>query len=118
MTSPPSEEPRNRLRKQLPQPEALQLISEAMARKYNAIPLALYDNTLRVAMANPTDIFALEALATKSQRRIEAEAASAEEIQEAIDFNYKAYDEIERQISNISTSLRSSHITGSHPYYS
>ena len=90
-----------RLRRYLPQPEALQLIPEAMARKCNAIPLAINDNTLQVAIANPTDIFALEALATQSQMRIEPEAASIEEIQEAIDFNYKAYDEIEKQISNI-----------------
>jgi general secretion pathway protein E len=34
--------------------------------------------------------------------RIEPEVAGAEEIQEAIDFNYKDYGEIERQISSIS----------------
>jgi len=90
----------------LPEPEALQLIPEAMARKYTAMPLAIEGNALRVAMANPSDIFALEALASRSQMRIEPVAASAEEIQDAIDFNYKAYDEIEKQISNISpTSL-------------
>jgi general secretion pathway protein E len=85
----------------MPQPDALQLIPEAMARKYTAIPLQVFDNTLRVAMANPSDILALEALATQSKRRIEPEHASASEIIEAIDFNYKAYDEIEKQISSI-----------------
>jgi len=89
------------LREKLPEPEALQLIPEAMARKYNAIPLAIEGNVLRVAMANPTDILALEALASLSQMRVESEEASAEEILEAIDFNYKAYDEIEKQISSI-----------------
>ncbi len=83
------------------QPEALQLIPESMARKYCAIPLTVDGNILRVAIANPTDIFALEGLATQSQMRIETEIASAKEIQEAIDFNYKAYDEIEKQISSI-----------------
>ena len=102
MTHPPPEKPRTRLRKHLPQPEALRLITEAVARKYTAIPLAVNDNTLQVAMANPTDILALEALATRSQMRIEPELASAREIQEAIDFNYQSYDEIEKQISNIS----------------
>jgi len=101
MTDSTSEETWTKLRKHLPQPEALQLVPEIMARKYIAIPLTVHDNTLRVAMANPADILALEALATQSQRRIETEPASAEEILEAIDFNYKAYDEIERQISNI-----------------
>ncbi|GAH66810.1 unnamed protein product, partial [marine sediment metagenome] len=52
-------------------------------------------------MVNPADIFALEALATQSRRRIEPDVASTEEILEAIDFNYKDYDEIERQISKI-----------------
>jgi len=94
-------EPRTRFRRHLLQPEALQLIPEAMARKHSAIPLAVHDGILRVAMANPADIFALEALATQSQKRIEIEVASDEEIQDAIDFNYKAYDEIEKQISNI-----------------
>ncbi len=94
-------EPQTRLRKHLLQSEALQLIPEAMARKHSAIPLSIEDGTMRVAMANPADIFALEALATQSQKRIEAEIASTEEIQDAIDFNYKAYDEIEKHISNI-----------------
>jgi general secretion pathway protein E len=101
MTSSDTNESWGRLRKHLLQPEALQLIPEVMARKYNVIPLEVYDNTLRVAMANPTDILALEALATQTQRRIEPEPAHLEEILEAIDFNYKAYDEIEKQISNI-----------------
>ena len=103
MTKLRSEETQTSLRKHLiPEPEALQLIPEAMARKYAAIPLAIDGNVLRVAMASSADIFALEALASRSQMRIEPEVASVEEIQEAIDFNYKAYDEIERQISNIS----------------
>jgi general secretion pathway protein E len=91
----------NRMPRQLPQAEAINLIPEEMARKYTAIPLEVSDNTLRVAMANPADILALEALATQSQLRIEPLAVKAEEIQEAIDFNYKSYDEIERQVSSI-----------------
>jgi len=96
------EEPRGMLLKRLAEPEALQLIPEAMARQYTAIPLVITDNTLRVAMAHPEDIFALEALANHCQMRIETERASAEEVQEAIDFNYRAYDELEKQISTIS----------------
>ncbi|MFH1002887.1 MAG: GspE/PulE family protein [Chloroflexota bacterium] len=92
---------RTNLLGQLPDPEALKLIPEAMARKYLTMPLSVTDNTLKVAMANPSDILALEALATKTQRRIEPQPASAEEVIEAIDFNYKSYDEIEKQISYI-----------------
>jgi general secretion pathway protein E len=90
------------LKKQFPQPEAISLIPEDMARKYSAIPMSINGNTLTVAMLNPSDIFALEALATQSHLRIESRAAAAEEIQEAIDFNYKSYVELEKQVSHIS----------------
>jgi general secretion pathway protein E len=79
----------NSLRKISPDPEAIKLISEVMARKYTAIPLSVDGK--------------VEAMASRSQMRIDPEAASAEEILEAIDFNYKAYDEIEKQISSISS---------------
>ena len=74
---------RFRLRKDLIQLEALQLVSEVMARQYKVVPLEVRGNVLRVAMANPNDILALEALENRSHMRIEPEAASAEEIQEA-----------------------------------
>jgi len=90
-----------KLLRQMPQPEALQLIPEVMARKYNAIPLTISGKTLEVAMADPTDIFALEALSAQSHMRIRPVAATAQEIRDAIDFNYKAYGEIEKQVSNI-----------------
>ncbi|MBI4295947.1 MAG: type II/IV secretion system protein [Chloroflexi bacterium] len=84
------------------QPEALKLIPEVMARKYVAMPISVNGNALQVALANPADILALEALATHSHMRIEPEIATVEEILEAIDFNYKNYEQIEKQISNIS----------------
>jgi general secretion pathway protein E len=88
----------------MPQSEVLQLIPEVTARRYNAIPLAISGNTLEVAMADPTDIFALEALSAQSRMRVKPIAASANEVRKAIDFNYKAYGEIEKQISRISIS--------------
>jgi general secretion pathway protein E len=103
----PAEKPaklksQTKLLRQTPQPEALQLIPEVMARKYNAIPLAISGKTLEVAMVDPTDIFALEALSAQSRMRIRPVAATAQEVRDAIDFNYKAYGEIEKQVSRIS----------------
>jgi general secretion pathway protein E len=92
---------RAKLLRQMPQPEALQLIPEVMARRYNVIPLTISGKTLEVAMADPTDIFALEALSAQSRMRVRPVAANAREVRDAIDFNYKAYSEIERQVSNI-----------------
>lgn len=83
------------------QPEALQLIPEVMARRYNAVPVSVSGNTLEVAMADPTDIFALEAFSALCRMRIKPKAADAKEIRETIDFNYKGYGEIEKQISRV-----------------
>jgi general secretion pathway protein E len=91
-----------KLLRQMPQPEALQLIPEAIARRYNAIPLTISGKTLEVAMADPSDIFALEALSAQTRMSIKPIAATAQEVRDAIDFNYKAYSEIERQVSRIS----------------
>lgn len=81
------------------QPEALRLISESMARKFNVIPLAVTNNSLQVAVADANDVLMLEALAARTRMRIEPAVAVAEEIQRAIDRNYKAYGEIEKQFS-------------------
>ncbi|MFC1988389.1 GspE/PulE family protein [Chloroflexota bacterium] len=91
-----------RLRKGLIQPEALKLVPEAMARRYNVMPLEVKGRVLRVAMANPNDIIALEALEARSKMHIESELASSEEIQDAIDLSYQSYEKIKEQIANIS----------------
>ena len=90
---------------QAPAPEALNLIPEKLARKYNVVPLAFEDNTLRVAMANPDDIIAIEALAARTKKRIEPVAASAVDIREAIDFNYRAFGEVAKQFGLEATTL-------------
>jgi len=98
--APATESVRKRLMHGL-RPEALQLIPEVMARRYNAIPLSVSGNTLQVAMADPTDIFALEAFSALSRMRIKPVAATADAVREAIDFNYKGYGEIEKQLSRV-----------------
>jgi general secretion pathway protein E len=59
---------------------------------------------MQVAMADPTDILALEAFSVQSRMRVKPMLANVKEIREAIDFNYKGYGEIEKQISHISIS--------------
>ena len=96
-----SSQARSEWRKQMPQPDALALIPEVMARKFKVIPLDIRGNTLRVVMANPSDIFALEALAARSAKRIDPITATTDEILDAIDLNYKACNEIALQITGI-----------------
>jgi len=97
-----AERPAEKLRKHLIQPELLKLIPESVCRKHTVIPLEASGNVLHVAMANPSDIVALEALVARSQMHIVTEKADAKEIIEAIDFNYQSYEEIEEQIISLS----------------
>jgi general secretion pathway protein E len=90
---------------QTPSPEALQLIPEKLARKYNAVPLAVSDNTLRVAMSNPDDIMAIQALGARTKMRIEPVLATPADVQEAIDFNYKAFGEIGKQFGLVAPTV-------------
>ena len=80
-----------------PSPEALALISEKQARKYHCVPLSLINDTLQLAMAQPDNILTIETLAALTKKRIETVPATPKEINEAIDFNYKAFGEISRQ---------------------
>jgi len=88
------------------QPEALCLIPEPMARQYNAIPLIISNHTLQVALADPRDIIALEALTARAGMPVQPVMADTEEIRQAIDRNYQAYDEIEKQFRNIAQADR------------
>ncbi len=86
---------------QTPAPEALQLISEDIARKYSIIPLALEATTLKVAMADPSDVLAIAALAALTKKRIEPVPATGKDVHDAIDFNYKAFGDIAKQFGII-----------------
>ena len=97
----PAEKPKKLLRL-APQAEVVKLVPEVLARRYNAIPLSKSGHTLQVAMADTSDILALEAFSVQTRLRIKPIAADVKEIREAIDFNYKGYGEIEKQVASIS----------------
>jgi general secretion pathway protein E len=104
-TAPPKTEgkPVRELR-QSPTAEALKLIPEIMARRYSAMPLKVTGNTLEVAMSNPSDIMAIEALSAYSKRRVKAVPADESELRDAMDFNYKGYGEVDKFLSRVSIS--------------
>ncbi|MBN1152603.1 MAG: type II/IV secretion system protein [Dehalococcoidia bacterium] len=83
-------------------PALLNLIPESMARRFKAMPLTIANDALRVAMANPSDIFALEALGLQSRMRIEPVAATEREVLDAVDMNYRGgFGDIQEQISRM-----------------
>lgn len=81
--------------------EALRLIPESMARKYNVVPLAIAGDALQVAMEDVENLQAIEDLSAQARRRIEPVIAIPEEIHEAINLNYSAMGEIQSQVSQI-----------------
>ncbi|MDV2989700.1 MAG: GspE/PulE family protein [Dehalogenimonas sp.] len=94
--------------RQAPTAEALKLIPEIMARRYSAMPIKLTGNTLEVAMCNPSDIMAIEALSAYSKRRVKAVKADENELRDAMDFNYKGYGEVDKFLSRVSISSEAS----------
>jgi len=91
------------LKKEGVRPNAVALIPEPIARKYNVIPIDVTDGTLVVAMEDPRDIEALEELAALTRKRIEPVLGTSQDIQEMIDLNYRVGGEIEEQLSQIPT---------------
>jgi general secretion pathway protein E len=96
--------PTGKAAKMAPEPEALQLIPEVMARRLNIIPISIANNTLTVMMADPSDVFALEAISATTKMRVKPIGGRVDEVREAIDLNYKGYGEIEKQIANVAFS--------------
>jgi general secretion pathway protein E len=96
--------PTGKAAKVVPEVEALQLIPEVMARRLNIIPISIANNTLTVMMADPSDVFALEAISATTKMRVKPIAGRVDEVREAIDLNYKGYGEIEKQIANVAFS--------------
>ncbi len=80
------------------QPQALKLVPEDMARERMLIPLDIVGESLLVAMANPGDAGAIEDIRTRARMNVEVSLALAEDIQQAIDLNYRSMGELEKQV--------------------
>lgn len=71
-------------------PNAIRLVSSALARKQLLMPLCLYNNALVVALEDPLNAQALEELRFQSQMRIVPAMSSREDILSAIGTYYSA----------------------------
>jgi type IV pilus assembly protein PilB len=86
------------------QPETMALIPEAMAKKYNLVPLEIADGALIVAMEQPWNIETIGDLTMQTKMTIRPMLAVASDIEKTIELNYTVSSELEEQISHISTS--------------
>jgi len=97
--------PRVDLKRYKVQPEALRLIPEAMARKYDLIPLRIEGDSLVVAMAEPDNLYAIEDVRVISRMEVKVLRAALMDIRGAINLHYRAMGEIERQIGYIAPAV-------------
>jgi len=70
------------------QPEALKLMTPPTARRYVCLPVEVTAKTLTLAMANPQDIYAIDAVRCAADRPVQPVVASRREILRAIERHY------------------------------
>jgi MSHA biogenesis protein MshE len=75
-------------------PELVQLLPEAQARRFRALVLEQRGDALRVALVDPTDIFAYDELARILKRGIELAVVTESQLLSTIDRLYRRTEEI------------------------
>ncbi len=93
--------PRIDLKRYKVQPAALRLIPEAVARKWDILPLRIEDNFLIVAMADPNNLYAIEDLRALSRMEVKILRAALMDVRGAINLHYRAAGEIEKELRQI-----------------
>ncbi len=83
------------------QPELLKHIPQSLARKYHIIPLDIIEDSLAVVMEDPTDITVIEELTARSGMSILPMVGVRDDIDTAIDLNYKSGSSIEESLAQI-----------------
>jgi general secretion pathway protein E len=86
------------LKRHVIQPNALKLIPQETARKYNLIPLDIMGDSLMVVMSDPEDLLAIEEAKSQSKMWVRVALGIPSDINRAIDVNYKPSAEIEKQL--------------------
>ena len=69
-------------------PEVLKLVPDTIAKKYEVLPIKRQGSTLTLAMADPTNVFALDDIAFMTNLQVTPVVASQGAIRKAIDRNY------------------------------
>ncbi len=77
------------------------LLPEAVAKQYCLLAIGEENDKLVIAMADPLDVFAIDAVMLKLQRSIKMVISSQREIRRAIDVVYHSSDVEERQMRDL-----------------
>ncbi len=71
-----------------PSRDALRAVRPELARAHRVVPLGVSHRTVRIAMADPLDLNAMDDLRFQTGRRIEATVATVDAVQEALELHY------------------------------
>src|SRR5256885_6726724 len=86
--------------------DVLKLVPAPIARKYEVIPVRKMGNSLALAMADPTNVFALDDIAFMTNLQVLPLVASQTAIKKAVDRNYDSKTEaITNVLSDMQTDL-------------
>lgn len=77
------------------EPQLISRVPPELAQHYKVLPLANFNGSLVVAMINPFDQAAVDALRFNSKMNIEVVMASSEEVVEGVNKHYSSYEEME-----------------------
>ena len=80
---------------------ALKLVPYYMARQFGAMPMAVQDKLLTVALANPFNVFAVDALQKESGMAVEVVTAPEADIYNLIEKSYSSTENIEVTIGKV-----------------
>jgi type IV pilus assembly protein PilB len=87
-------------------PDVLKLVPAPIARKYEVIPVRRMGNSLALAMADPTNVFALDDISFMTNLQVLPLVASQTAIKKAVDRNYESKTEaISTVLSDMQTDL-------------
>ena len=86
-------------------PEIVRLLPEQLARRFRAIVLEQRENTVLVAMADPTDLFAFDEIINHLNRDIELAVANEGSLAQFIDRVYRRTEEISELARNLTDEL-------------
>ena len=83
------------------QTEAVELVSEQVAREHSILPITLDGDTLTIATNTPHDFRTINSIASLTRKRIETVIPVGMGLEEAIASNYTLRSRIEQQVSQI-----------------
>ncbi len=93
--------PRVRLAHAVSDPEALKRVSDKTARKHLCLPLSVEGKTIVIAMADPTDLHAIQDIEFASGLGVRPVVASHTELADGIEERYAASDRMGTFLANV-----------------